>query len=244
MRLFRPLPKALVLLALAGLLSACGDELTDTGLLESAEADAVLRSAAALPALPAVITRAGDPPTAAGRAALFRAQELWAAGTATGDVAGRSERRLAVRYAAPVLAGSLDGAAWDDVRRGLLEWIHTAETMLQHLHLVGVDAHLASARGYIGQADAAVDPQRRAHLLLLAGVDLVETTPRFVARRLAAEAEATLEQVAADPSDGAPDPDLERARRLTDWANRAVAEGEYLIAAQRAYYAMQLVEGR
>lgn len=234
------LSSVVVVAALSGLLTACGDDLTGTDdLLDSAEAEAVLRSAAALPALPSVITRAGDPPTAAGRASLFRAQELWAAGTATADSRGRADRRLAVRYAAPTLAASLDSPAWDDVQAGMEDWIHTAESMLQHLRIGGVDAHLASARGYIGQADDARQPTDRARLLLLAGSELVETTPRFVARRLATEAEAA---VAVDTGTVG-QADLERARRLADWAARAVEEGEYLLAAQRAYYAIQLVEG-
>ena len=83
--------------------------------------------------------------------------------------------------------------------------------------------------------------------------ELVETTPRWVARRLVEEAHGAVERAEAEHETalGAGDaPErplskrtLERALRLKDWAEVAVVEGEYLLAIQRAYYAIQLVEG-
>lgn len=230
------------LAALALLAGACGDEVTDPdALTDSAEAEAVLRSAAALPALPRLIDLAGDPPERSGRLALYRAQELWAAGLATDDDRGRARRRLAARYAVPSLFAALEPADWEDAEAGLLDWIATAESLLQHIALPRVETRLAAARAHLGRAAAATDERARATALLLAGAELVETTPRFLARSLAAEADAAVRDArarAADPED----PDLLRATRLKDWAARAVAEDDHLVAIQRAYYALQLVE--
>jgi hypothetical protein len=245
-RLLRPIPFVPKTLALALLVAvaACGDEVTDPqAVLDSAEAEAVLRSAAALPALPAVIARAGDPPRAAARLALYRAQELWDAGTAADDDRAAARRRLAVRYAAPALAERLGPGDWDDIEAGLLDWITTAESMLQHIDLPRVSVRLGSARRHVAAAAATRDPVARARSLLLAGSDLVETTPRFVARSLTADAEAALAEVdgaGAEPEDAR----LQRALRLKDWAVQAIDQGDYLLAVQRAYYAIQLVEAR
>lgn len=242
----RPLfrPTTLAITALAVLVVACDDDVTDPdALLESAEAEAVLRSAASLPALPVVIDRAGDPRAPHDRTALYRAQELWAAGVAAGDPRGAARLRVAVRYAAPVLAETLPAREWDEVRRGLLDWIGTADAMLRHLALPEVERRIELARAHLRRADAAPDADSRARALLLAGAELNATTPRAVARTLAARADAAVRAAgrnARDPED----PALRRARRLSAWAARAVAEGDDLLAIQRAYYAIQLVEGR
>jgi hypothetical protein len=232
------------LAALALLAAACGDEVTDPdALADSAEAEAVLRSAAALPALPRLIDLAGDPPDRNGRLALYRAQELWAAGVATDDDRGRARRRLAARYAVPPLVEGLEPADWEDAEAGLLDWIATAESLLQHIALPGVETRLAAARVQLDRAAATSDERARATALLLAGAELVETTPRFLARSLAADADAAVGRAQArapDPGDA----DLLRAARLKDWAARAVTEGDYLMAIQRAYYALQLVEAK
>ena len=242
MRPILALPKTLAILALVALAAACGDDVTDPqAITDSAEAEAVLRSAAALPALPVVIERIRMPEDARSRAALFRAAELWASGVAEGGDRAAARRRLAVRYAAPTLVRHLDPAVWDDVERGLRDWSATAGAMLRHVALPGVEARLAAAARHLDRAAAAADPATRGHELLLAGSDLVETTPRFVARSLTTRAEEAVRNVR--PGSMAPE-DLARAERLKDWARQAVEAGDYLVAIQRAYYALQLVEAR
>lgn len=243
MRPFLTLPKTLAIAALA-LLAACGDELIDPDAFsDSAEAEAILRSAAALPGLPSIIDLAGDPPDPKARLALTRARELWAAGVTEDSHRARARRRLAVRYAAPALHAGLTPTDWDEVDRGLRAWIGTAESMLRHVRLPKVEARLVAARAHVERAADAGDGAARADALLLSGAELVETTPRFVARSLAAEAEEAV-RGARSRAPAAEDPDLLRAERLKDWALRAVEEGEYLLAIQRAYYAMQLVEAK
>lgn len=220
--------------------SACGDDVTDpASLLESAEAEAVMRSADALPGLAELIEGA-EPDGERARATLLRARELWDGGTAADDPRGASRRRLAINYAMPVLEGGVSPEQWADVRLRIDGWIGTAESMLQHLSLPAVERRIGSARRYLERADRS-GADGGGYYLLLATSELVETTPRHVARTLNQEAERAVSQAEAAPADTYPVKTLERARRLKDWSARAVEEGDYLLAIQRAYYAMQLV---
>lgn len=226
-------------LALTGL-TGCGDEVTDPdAFVESAEAQAILESARALPLLPGLIDAAGSQ-TPRDEAVLVRARELWAAGS---DVDRRADerRRLAVRYALPVLAVSVPEAEWAEVRAGAEAWIATAEGMLRHLSVPRLEERVAAARGYLQQSDAVRgDDRRRTYYLLLATSELMATTPRYLARAMVQDAGVALARV----STSGDDPTGERAARLKGWAEQAVDEGDYLLAIQRAYYAMQLVEDR
>lgn len=235
---------ALTLASALAVLTACGDDLTDpTGLMESAEAEAVMRSAEALPLLteflestPATVDRE--------RATLLRARELWDAGLASDGPAGFARRRLAIRYATPVLVASVPAEEWATSRERVDAWMVTVSTMLRHLSMPDVEARIEAARAKLQQSDAATSDRERVRLLLLASSELVETTPRFVARSLAADAEAAVGAAARRASGGPPRATLERAERLKDWAAQAVVDGDYLLAIQRAYYAIQLVEER
>lgn len=239
---YGPLHLTILTLAVAGLYG-CGDDITDPdAFLESAEAEAVMQSARALPALPDLMERAVSP-TSSDRAVLFRAQELWAGGT-VGDGRGDARRRLAVRYALPVLVEAVPAEEWGAVREDVDRWVATAESMLDRFSMPGVEDRIERARRYLARADAmATDERRRSYYLLLAMSELVETTPRFVAQDLVRGAAAALDRYATG-SDGEDQRRVvARAARLKDWAEQAVAEGEYLLAIQRAYYAKQLVEG-
>jgi hypothetical protein len=230
--------------AMAALLSACGDDpIRPEGLLDIAEAEALLRSARALPTVGELAERAVlvDPDQ---RAALLHAQELWAAGTAADHGRGLAQRRLGARYAAPVLARTLAPDEWAGVRAGLEHWILAAEGMLHHLALPPVDERLRSARDQLRRADAATVPESRVYHLLLTLSDLVETTPGYVSRTLVREADAAVVRAEARLDGDPAPPALVRARRLADWAAKAEAEQDHLRAIQRAYYAIQLVENR
>lgn len=236
------LSTTILTLALAGL-TGCGDEVTDPdAFLESAEAEAILQSARALPMLPELMDRV-DPAPGRDDAVLVRARELWVSGSRTGRQA-ETRRRLAVSYALPVLVESLQEDDWTRVRDGVDGWIATAETMLQHLSMARLDERTRVARRYLARADAVRDDvTRQRFFLLLAVSELVETTPAFVARSMVDDAAIALERL-PEPERNADRRALERATRLKDWAEQAVDEGDYLLAIQRAYYAIQLVEGQ
>lgn len=225
-------------------LTACGDEVTDPdALVESAEADAVMRSAAALPFLPELADRAQV--EGADQAALFRARELWDEGTAATDARGRVRRRLAISYAAPILAIALDTTEWTIARKRVDAWMSTADAMLRHISLPAVDQRLQAARTLLSRADASPGVSRRAYYLMLATSELVETTPGYLARTMAADAaDAVRRSEARRPEGRGGEATLARARRLKDWAARAVEEGDYLLAIQRAYYAIELANSR
>ena len=236
---------------LAGLYG-CGDDVTDPdAFLESAEAEAVMLSAEQLPMLPDLLASAA-PSSRRDEAVLLRAQELWVEGTVADDRAA-ARRRLAVRYALPVLGESVSHEEWTAAREGIEDWILTVERLLERLALPDVEERVAAARRYLDWSDGSVgEPRRQRYYLLLGMSELVETTPRWVARRLVGEAHAAVGRAeaehgaASEDGAGAEKPlsqrTLERAQRLKDWADRAVVEGEYLLAIQRAYYAIQLVE--
>ena len=202
-----------------------------------------MRSAEALPLLSEFLDMGAD----AGprhRAMLQSARELWDAGTAGDDPRAAARRRLAVGYALPVLLEVVPPEEWTASRERIDAWLVTVNSMMQHLSLPPVEARIEAARHQLSRSDAAVSERSRAYHLLLAGSELVETTPRYVARTMvldAARAVARASEVTADPIQATT---LRRAQRLKDWSATAVEEGEYLLAIQRAYYAIQLVEER
>jgi hypothetical protein len=236
----------LVTAALAAVVLACGDDpMSPDELFEFVEADAVTRSAAALPSLGELAIRTpGDHPNH--RATLVLAQQLWAAGAAPGSRGGAAPRRAAVAYASPVLAELVPHDEWLAIRLRTDEWMRTAETMLRHLTLPDVERRIASARGHLERADDATVDEERVYNVLMALSDLVETTPRFVARGLVADAAAAVKSAEAANAAGTPGTALEaleRAKRLAEWAARAADEEDHVRAIQRAYYAIQLVNG-
>lgn len=227
-------------MACVALTGACGDDLTDpAALMDAEEAEAVLQSAEALPLLPRFL-EAVEPSGARDRAVLQRSRELWDSGSGM-DAGSPIRRRLAVGYALPVLLDRVPEEEWLAARERTDAWVVRVNDMLQQLSLPGVESKLRAAERLLARADQVTNPRGRAYYLLLAGVELVETTPRYVARTLAAEADAA---VALAREQGLRSGDtLDRAERLKNWSARAVEEGDYLRAIQRAYYALQLVEG-
>jgi hypothetical protein len=228
-------------LASVPLLGACGDDVTDpAALLDAEEAEAVLRSAETLPLLPRLmddIDARGDHE----RAVLVRARELWDAGS-TGDLRSPIRRRLAVGYALPVLLQETPAGVWPDARARVDDWVGKVNVMLQHLDLPDVESSLRAAERNLARSDRATSERNRVYYLLLAGSELVETTPRWVARTLAEESEAAVRQ--AQERGALSEQAMDRAVRLKNWSATAVQEGDYLRAIQRAYYALQLVEGQ
>lgn len=225
-------------------MGACDDDITNPdGLIESAEAEAVLRSAEALPLLP-VFLEMGEAAGSRERAALLRARELWSAGVATDDPRAAARRRLAVARALPVLLEVVPESTWAESRVRMDEWLVTASAMLRHLSIPEVEARLEAARHQLQRADLARSPRSRAYYLLLAGSELVETTPRFVARSMVRDARTALEAAAERAPAAVSESTLRRADRMKDWSATALEEDDYLLAIQRAYYAIQLVEGR
>lgn len=239
-----PLPLAV----LAALVAGCADDpIQPDFLAELLEADAIERSARDLPGL-ADLLAAADAADARQRAGLIRARELWTAGMAADDGLGADRRRLAAAHAAPILAAAVPAEDWSVVRDRLEGWIATAGRMLKHLDVPSVRDRLVDARLQLDQADAATSAESRVYHTVLAASELVETTPRYVARTMVADARAAVARadgsVASSQGGRTGDGSRARARRLADWAAKAMEEEDHMRAIQRAYYAMQLVEQR
>jgi hypothetical protein len=237
------LPTTLAALGLSLSLLACDDDpIRPDGFFDSAEAEAVLHSAAALPSLPELIAAASEGATPGRVAELLMIQEGWIMGTAAGGPEGLQRRRDAAAHAAPLLARDIPAANWEDVRLRTEQWIATATLMLRHLRMPDLHDRLTTASWHLDQAGGAAQNEARVYHAVVAMAELVETTPRSVARTMVRQ--ATTAVAAAEARAGSPAElrDLERARRLSDWAARAAHEQDYLRAIQRAYYALQLVE--
>lgn len=235
-------PAWLMAAATAVVLAACGDDLTrPDGALDLAEAEALMESAA-LPSLGRLAERAAaaDPGQ---RATLLRARETWSAGLSDGRRDGLPQRRASAREVAPALARLLPADEWIPLREGLDGWVAAVELSLRHLSLPAVDDRLRDARAHLSRTDTATRHDARVYHLLMALAELVETTPRYVARTLVEDAAGALARAEARARDDTQSPGgLERARRLSMWAARALEEGDHFRAIQRAYYAIQLVE--
>ncbi len=105
-----------------------------------------------------------------------------------------------------------------------------------------METRLDAAARHLERSDAAYSDRSRVYHLLLASSELVETTPGYVARTMTEDARSAV-QSAREREPRPDDRILDRAERLKDWAVLAVEEGEYLLAIQRSYYAIQLVGG-
>jgi hypothetical protein len=223
-------------------LLACDDDpIRPDGFFDFAEAEAVLRSAAALPALPELIATASKEAAPSRAAELLTVQEAWVMGTAEGGLEGIERRREAAARAAPLLAKDIPVADWTEIRFRTEQWVATATRMLLHLEIPQLHDRLTTATWHLDQSAAATRDEARVYHIVVAMAELVDTTPRAVARTMIRDAADRVAGAEAARHGGSPDRDLERARRLSDWAVRAAEEQDYLRAIQRAYYAMQLV---
>jgi hypothetical protein len=235
----------LIAVALVVALAACGDDPTrPDGFLDTAEAEAVMRSAAALPSLPELLAIAADGTDPRASPVLLRVHEAWAYGSAMDGPGGAARRRSAAAEAAPILAERIPSSEWAPIQVRIEHWIDTADRMLRHLHIPAVESRLAAARDELHRAGTATTESARVYHLMLAMAELIETTPRFVARTMVHDAAVAIRHAESSPSGRPATRSLERARRLADWAVRAADEEDHLRAIQRAYYAIQLVEER
>ncbi|MEJ2539064.1 MAG: hypothetical protein P8188_03605 [Gemmatimonadota bacterium] len=164
-------------------------------------------------------------------------------------VADGSSRADARRTVAAHLASVMDAREVEEAFRSLL-W---AETEVERLGPLPPELALplAEARSLTAEAGAA---RREGRVLAaieagLAAADLYRSlTPEAIGRRLVARGRALLAGM-EDPAEdlggqgGAVDV-VGRARHLLDGAARALANGDAPVAVQRAFYGIQVLEGR
>lgn len=183
-----------------------------------------------LPALPELAERVR------GEDALGNAAEMWERSWDFDD--GEEVRVEARSRAAPVLYRELGEPA---VREALasLAWLKEEPGVLGELPPVLADP-LAEARILAdrGERALAAGEGEEALLWTMAASDRVRvvTTPA-VARRMVARAESLLTGARTGRQE------LDRARHLLNGARRSLAEGDWAMAVQRAFYACQVLEG-
>lgn len=240
-------------ICLAGTLiaAACSDSPAEPeALLGVPEYRSALRAAEDLPTVPRLIDRI---PVEGAPEALSQARIYWEGARRAEDSAtAEAWREASYRLAAPVLAAWLDSADLAGAQAALERWIRIASW------LVGAEglapgafedlgpavAEAAALLGRAREAAAAGDRVAAIEATLQAADRLEVTTPPELARRLILRAETTL---AARRREGGAegqthDVALRRAQRLTLGARQAFAEADYVLALQRSYYALRLLE--
>lgn len=224
------------------LAAGCHDSPADPlGAPTTVETVPSLALAAPLPDLPELVT--GTSPSSEIRVALAAWQASW------DDASGEVDRASARAVVAGHLAGVLDARGVEEALRSLL-WAEMEVSELPPLP-AELAVPLEEARVLTEQAAAARRDGRLRDALEagLAAADRYRSvTPEAVARRLVARGRSLLDAATAEaeasnpPKSGTPVTD--RARHLVDGAARALASGDHLIAVQRAFYGIQVLEGR
>jgi hypothetical protein len=226
----------------AVLAAGCHDSPADPlGAPTTVETVPSLSLAAPLPDLPELVS--GTSPSPEIRSALAGWQASW--DVASGEVDRASARRVVAGH----LAGVLDGKGVEEALRSLL-WAEVEVSELGPLP-AELAVPLEEARLLTEQA---ADARREGRLrdALEAGLAAADryrsVTPEAVARRLIARGTSLLDAATAEarasdpPKPGTPLTD--RARHLLGGASRALTAGDHLIAVQRAFYGIQVLEGR
>ena len=198
-----------------------------------------LSLAAPLPDLPELVVGTAPPPEV--RAALAAWRDSWSQAEAQD---GRDDAR---RIVAGHLAEVLDARGVEEALRSLL-WaeVEVGERgpLPPELAVPLDEARVLTARAAEARRDGRLRDALEAGL---AAADLYRSVaPESVARRLLARGQALLSAATAGTErDDGPGADVtERARHLLDGAVRALDVGDYAIAVQRAFYGIQVLEGR
>lgn len=240
-----------ICLAVTLIAAACADSPAEPeALLGGREYRSALRAAEDLPTVPRLVDRVA---AEGAREALSQARVYWEGARRAGDSAtAEAWREASYRLAAPVLAARLDSADLARAHAALARWIRIASW------LVGAEglapgafedlgpavAEAAALLGRAREAAAAGDRVAAIEATLQAADRLEVTTPPELARRIILRAEAALAARRREGGAGGQTPDvaLRRAQRLTLGARQAFAEADYLLALQRSYYALRLLE--
>lgn len=214
--------------------TACQDASDPTALLMGEDAHPAVQLAAELPSLPGLAGRGAVEGRIPG------AIDAWIGSWGLPAEQGDTRRSAAYAAAAGPLAEALGAEGVAEAFRRLEVALAGAGRLDPHALPKAVAQRVADARQ---EADAARSALDRGALQVgvratLHGADLLRGVgPEGVARTLIARAEAGMEW-AGSPADPLA---IQRAERLLYGAWDAVAEAEFGIAIQRAYYACQLL---
>jgi hypothetical protein len=230
-----PLRWAGVCLLVTLALSACHDASGDpVAAIVAEETAPAVSFDAALPALPVLASTTGLEEELRGPLADWT--ESW---EGLGD---RAARDAALEEAVPVLAEVLGQGGVSATLRPVLD----AARALNEVDEVppGLAPAIDEVRLTVRASEAALRTGRLDHALrdgLMAADRLREIGPESVARVLVARAEDLLAR-AVEPDGRADRIDQDRAEGLLTRARRALDDGEFTLALQRAYYAVRILE--
>jgi hypothetical protein len=173
-----------------------------------------------------------------------QALERWQGSWSMEPEAGHAAREALYEPLARALAPTLDARRVDEALARLGEGVRRARSIAAEDLPARVEVRIGDAAAAQSAAAAAwhrgdaVDAIEQA---VRAGDALREVGPEAVARTLEREVEEAFGRV----SDGGPysEKDMERLTRLVHGAREALAEGSWVLAIRRAYYARALLRG-
>ncbi len=219
-------------------LCGCGDLLAPEPVeVEAKESFPPLRYQADLPTLPRILRW-----SARGRE-FTRLIESWEASWALPREEGEPLRAEVRRAAAPLLAPRLHERDLAAAIRELDRTFRRIDELLEGDFPLHLAPTLEAARAHQREAEAslAMDDQEGAVLHLLGAADhLRATTPETLARELLVEAEETFRRVSGVHS--YPGEEAARAERLLVGARSALRNGDAVLALQRAWYSIRLLD--
>lgn len=218
--------------------SACRDASSDPmAVILNAETRGVLATTGPLPSLSRMVDEAGAGTLLAGP------QERWSRSWSLPSERAWEERRAAYQEAVAPLAEVLGRGPVAASVRSLGEALDAAEALDLATADVAIVGNLQEARLHHAAAETWLVEGRAAEALglTLHAADLLrEVGPEGMGRLLLARAEGELERLqTAEPGDR--QAELVRGRRLIRGARMALDAGDPLLAAQRAFYAAQLL---
>ena len=244
---------SLLAAVLAFAIAAC-DADVPTALVVAAESEAALQIAEELPALPWFISRiesSGSQMEPDTRRILSIASSLWEESLMTRAASPQLELRATVYdVAIPILAERVSHADLEAAHEALSRWLGLAADVVAEAGIGALNDRMVEGRRLTDRlaemlGASEIDEVAALTTALRAADVLLETTPRLIALRLTAAAEA-LHAERADASSSrvnAMDPiDLARAERLLRGAREALARRDYTLAIRRAFYARQLLD--
>ncbi len=219
--------------------SACHDAPADPlAALVAAETAPAVAVPVDLPSLGELATRAGV------RDELAPVLETWIAGWEDDEVlSGQAARDEAIRLATPTLRDALGAGGVTST----LQPIFKVGNDLGEIPDVPADLapRLEEVRSLVAATRAALDEGRFDRALstgLIASDRIRALGPQAVARTLISRADRAF--VRAELDEGVDLTVLSRGERLLSGARQAMADGALDLAIQRAYYAVQVLEGR
>jgi hypothetical protein len=173
-----------------------------------------------------------------------RALDAWRSSWSTAPEAGHSAREAIYGPLARALAPTLDAGRVEEALSRLSDGLGYARSIASDDLPPRISEGVGEAAAFRAAAAAAWDggdTVGAVEAILRGGDALREVGPEAVARALQREVEASFGRVSEGGTYS--EKDLERLTRLVHGGREALAEGSWVLAIRRAYYARALMQG-